>query len=82
MVRPATRLFVFALFATGPALADSADEITLRLSPQEVVAIQRSLDRQPLSLRPPTGHWPIQVKIIEALRANPAARRAVDAEWK
>jgi hypothetical protein len=70
------------LFAAAPALAEDAAAITLKLTPAEVAAIQRSMDRQPYSQQPPAGYWQLQIKLIDALNASPAARRAFDAAMK
>ena len=67
-------LTIYLLLAATPALGDDAANIT----PKEAAAIQRSLDRQPYSQQPPVGYWQLQIKLIDALNANPAARRAFD----
>jgi hypothetical protein len=75
-----TRAFaiIIALLAAAPAFAQEAANITLTLTPSEVIAIVRSMDRQPLAQTPPVGFWPVQVKIAEALAANHEAKRAFD----
>ncbi|OAF17857.1 hypothetical protein AXW67_06975 [Bradyrhizobium neotropicale] len=54
-----------------------AQDVTLTLTPQEVLAIIRSMDRQPISETPPAGYWSVQEKIVTALR-DPRARAEFD----
>ncbi|MCP2125789.1 hypothetical protein [Bradyrhizobium ottawaense] len=75
-------LTIFALFAASSASAEDATNITLRLTPAEVIALQRSLDRQPISQTPPPGFWSLQVKLSQAVEGNPEAKRAVEAATK
>jgi hypothetical protein len=67
---------VAGAFAASPDVA-----LHLTLSPAEVVAIMRSMDRQPISETPPDGFWDVQVKIKQALEANPDALRAEKQMW-
>jgi hypothetical protein len=55
----------------------AAEPVTLHLTSTEIVAIVRSLDRQPISQIPPNGFWDAQIKIKQALEANPQAWREV-----
>jgi hypothetical protein len=66
---------VFLLAATPAA----AQNINLTLKPEELVAIVRSMDRQPISEPPPAGFWDAQAKVLQALQANPEAWREVRA---
>ncbi len=49
--------------------------IDLSLTPDEVVAVIRSMDRQPLGEIPPggDGFWTLQEKLKQAMAANPQA---------
>jgi hypothetical protein len=67
---------VIWLASFGGACAVPAD-VTLHLTPAEVVAIVRSMDQSPISQVPPAGFWDAQVKIKQALEANPEAWREV-----
>ena len=73
-------LTIFLLFAAAPAFA--AESITLALPPSEVAALQRALDRQPMSQIPPPGFWPLQMKINHALAADPVAKRAFQSAFE
>ncbi|WP_038970248.1 hypothetical protein [Bradyrhizobium genomosp. III] len=75
-------LTIFALFAASSASAEDAANITLRLTPAEVIALQRSLDRQPISQTPPAGFWSLQVKLSHAVEGSPETKRAVQAATK
>lgn len=61
---------LLALCVAGPAFAQDA-AITLKLTPVEVAAVLRSMDRQPITKRPPAGFWGVQVKISDAITARP-----------
>lgn len=74
-------LAVMLLLVSAPALAQDAT-ITLMFTPAEVNALQRSLDRQPMSQTPPSGFWPLQTKINQALAANPEALRAFQSAFE
>ncbi|PDT57101.1 hypothetical protein CO678_35065 [Bradyrhizobium diazoefficiens] len=73
-------LIAAMMFAAAPAFAqDAATSITITLTPDEVVALQRSLDRSRFgqaASAPPAGFWPLQVKLIQSLGANPEAKNA------
>ena len=79
----ASRRFLIAAFwlLSAPAFAQTAD-VTLKLTPAEVVAIVRSMDRQPISQIPPPGFWSLQIKINRALAADPVAKRAVQSAFE
>lgn len=69
-------IFFWWLSATASAFA--ADPLmTMTLTPQEMAAVIKSMDRQPISETPPAGFWNVQAKITGALDANPAGRAAV-----
>ncbi|WP_354097642.1 hypothetical protein [Bradyrhizobium sp. S3.2.12] len=72
---------ILLLFA-APAAAQDAANITVNLAPAEVAAIQRSLDRHPISQTPPPGFWSLQTKINQALAANPEAQRAFQSAFE
>ena len=75
-------LTIYLLLAAAPALGENAANITLQITPKEAAAIQRSLDRQPYSQQSPVGFWQLEIKLIDALNTNSAARRAFDAAMK
>ncbi|QDF38269.1 hypothetical protein FJN17_12200 [Bradyrhizobium symbiodeficiens] len=72
------RFFVLLsiLLYAGPATAQD-ENITLQLSPAEVVAITRAMDRWPFGTRTPPGFFEVQGKIGRALDQNPDGREAV-----
>jgi hypothetical protein len=78
------RLAIAIWLAAAPAFAKDAADITLTLTltPAEVIALQRALDRQPLSQQPPPGFWPLQVKLSQAVERSPEVKRAVEAATK
>jgi hypothetical protein len=64
----------------APAFAQSSPDITLKLSPAEVAEIERLIDLaapDTLVSSPPNTYWDLQTKILQALKADPAAMRAV-----
>ncbi|MBB4378223.1 hypothetical protein [Bradyrhizobium sp. SBR1B] len=75
-------LTICALLLSAPAFAQDNASMNLALTPAEAVALQRSLDRQPLSQKPAPGFWSLQIKLRQAVEANPEARRAVEAASK
>jgi hypothetical protein len=54
--------------------------IDLTLTPDEIVAVVRSMDRQPPSEVPPGGEgfWTFQTKLKQAMDANPVAAAAIN----
>jgi hypothetical protein len=78
---PRRKRFIAAgiLAAMQAALAASAfaQNVNVSLNPAEVVAIVRSMERLPISEVPPAAYWDTQIKIIQALEANPDAWREV-----
>jgi hypothetical protein len=53
--------------------------VTLQLTPAEVVAIVLLVDHQPMSEPSTAGFWNAQAKILAALKENPEAWRTVRA---
>jgi hypothetical protein len=56
-----------------------AQNICVSLDAPELVAIMTLLDKQSPSETPPAGYWDAEVKILEALKANPEVWRKVRA---
>lgn len=74
---PAVLLAVVLLFA-GLAPAAGADiTISISLYPAEVVALQKTLDRQPISEVPPPGFWSLQARFANAVDSDPAMKAAL-----
>jgi hypothetical protein len=72
---------ILAVMQAALAASAFAQNVNVSLNPAEVVAIMRSMDRQPISEIPPTGFWDVQIKIKQALEANPDALRADKQMW-
>lgn len=68
---------IFALLLGLCATPAAAQDVTLTLTPQEVLAIVKSMDGWPIIKAPPQGFFAVQVKIGRALDRNPDARNAV-----
>ena len=67
----------FWLTAIASAFAQDATDITVKLSPAQVAEIGRLIDLQPISKAPSAAYWDLQTKLVQALEAEPAAKRAV-----
>jgi hypothetical protein len=68
------------LAAVASAFAQEAPEITVRLTPAQVIEVERLVDLAAPSTfvsPPPDAYWDLQVNIQHALAANPAASLAV-----
>lgn len=65
------------LLIAGLAPAQADERIVLGLSPAEVVAIVRAMDRWPISERTPPGFFEVQIKIGRALDQHPDRREEV-----
>jgi hypothetical protein len=52
--------------------------INLSLTPAEIVAIAKAMDRWPLAETPPDGWWSLQQKIKQAAEVNPAINELLD----
>jgi hypothetical protein len=68
---------VLWLATTAAALAQDDITIALKLSAEQVAEIVRLADLQPINKSQPDAFWQLQIKIAEALQANPDAMRAV-----
>lgn len=75
MRKRALILFLWWLASTASAFAE---DVSLTFTPQEIAAIVKSMDRQPLSRRAPDGYWSAQAKIRQAVIANPSIERDVE----
>lgn len=72
--------FVLFMISASPALADS--NVTMVLSPAEVVALVRAMDKWPTSEPAPDGYWIVQGKLVRAVNDNPEASTAFEKLWR
>jgi hypothetical protein len=74
----APALLILALVIAAPAMGQDA-KVDVSLSAAELLALQATWDRWPISEPAPPGYWDLQVLIWRAVDANPEVQRALEA---